>query len=135
VKQRLQDDRTRVIRAQVFAEFHQKIREREMKIAGQELEIQQLKSQIKSASCELAKSPAKPRSSLLVCANRAEKEKLQTVLSGADGDVVLDTFILGASAQIYVINLVCVRKGEWLNSETINVYVMPLCQCFFVTFL
>jgi Ulp1 family protease len=126
VKQKQQDERDRVIRAQVFAEFHQKILQKEIKIAGQELEIRELKAALSSAREGVSKSAAKSRPSLLLAVDRNERSKLQTVMSCSDGEVVLDTFISGASAQIFVMNLVCVRRGEWLNSETINVYVLMI---------
>ena len=45
-------------------------------------------------------------------------------MAGHDNDVVLDSFLANASTKIIVMNLVCLRSGDWLNSETINVYVL-----------
>jgi Ulp1 family protease len=48
------------------------------------------------------------------------------LLAQKGNDVVLDTFISGSSAKIFVDNLMCVHDGQWLNSETINVYVLMI---------
>ena len=139
VQQKLQEDHARVIRAQVFAEFHEQVRlreeklkekdeklsEKDVKIAVMEQEIKDLKLQLDQKGANV-KAAAAPRRSLLVSVQGSEKQKLADVLAGKDGDKVLDTFILGSSAQVFVMNLVCVRKGEWLNSETINVYVLMI---------
>jgi Ulp1 family protease len=55
-----------------------------------------------------------------------EQQKLMKLLGEKADEVVLDTFISGSSAKIFVSNLVCVFEGQWLNSETINVYVLMI---------
>lgn len=78
------------------------------------------------ASIELADASDKERRSLLVSVKPGEKQKLMEVLARKDDVVVIDTFISESNAQIFVVDLKCVRKGEWLNSETINVYVLMI---------
>ena len=138
-QQKLELDRARVIRAQVFAEFHEqvrlreeKLREKDEKLGEKDARIAVMEQEIKDLRLKLdqkganVKAAVAPRRSLFVGVQGGEKQKLADVLAGKDGDKVLDTFILGSSAQIFVMNLVCVRKGEWLNSETINVYVLMI---------
>ena len=55
-----------------------------------------------------------------------EQQKLMKLLGKTFDTVVLDTFITGSNAKIFVSNLVCVCEGQWLNSETINVYVLMI---------
>ena len=135
-QQKLEQDRARVIRAQVFAEFHEQVRlreeklkEKDEKLGEKDAKIAVMEQEIKDLRLKLDQKGANvkaPRRSLFVGVQGGEKQKLADVLAGKDGDKVLDTLILGSSAQIFVMNLVCVRKGEWLNSETINVYVLMI---------
>ncbi len=120
----------RLARAQVFAEFHQKMgkdgeraRTAEERVRALEKENAALLEENRGlkqraggakSSCKLLMQPT----------DAAEKELLRTRLSAHDSDVILDSMICGSSSKIYVLNLVCVRGGEWLNSETINVYVL-----------
>ena len=73
-----------------------------------------------------AVASSKVRCSLLVSLQPGERQELMKVLAQKDDYVVIDAFISGSSAKIFAFNLKCVRKGEWLNSETINVYVMMI---------
>ena len=75
---------------------------------------------------KLADAFAKASRSLFISVQGDEKNNLVEVLAGNGSDVVLDNFILGASANIFVKNLKCVRKGKWLNSDTVNVYVLMI---------
>ena len=106
-------------------EKDERLGEKDAKIAVMEQEIKDLRLQLDQKGANV-KAALAPRPSLFVSVQGGEKQKLADVLVGKDGDKVLDTFILGSSAQIFVMNLVCVRKGEWLNSETINVYVLMI---------
>ncbi len=74
----------------------------------------------------LADDSAQVRCSLLVSVQPGEKQELMEVLAKSDDDVVIDILMLGSSATILVFNLKCVRKREWLNSETINIYVLMI---------
>ena len=55
-----------------------------------------------------------------------EHQELMKILAKNIDDVVLDMKILGENATIFVVNLVCVHEEQWLNSETINVYVLMI---------
>ena len=65
----------------------------------------------------------KEKKSLLVPTTPQERRNLEFTLSGDENDVIMDLQLANASARIVVMNLTCVRSGEWLNSETINVYL------------
>ena len=80
----------------------------------------------KCKECLLAGVFTKPRRSLFVNVQLGEQQQLMKLLCKKIDDVVLDTFISGSSAKIFVSNLVCVCEGQWLNSETINVYVLMI---------
>lgn len=120
------------MRAQLFAEFHEKVREADSRISGLQQEILSLKLENEALKAAAGSSTASVsnstdyKGSLLVAVSSSDKDMLKATLSGPDNGVVMDTFISNASAKIYVINLVCVRSGEWLNSETINVYVQMI---------
>ncbi len=47
-------------------------------------------------------------------------------MAGRDDDVVLDGFLANASTRITVMDFVCLKSETWLNSETINVYVLMI---------
>ena len=65
---------------------------------------------------------SKMKRSLMVAVSDEDRENLRTALSGHEDDVIFEGF----NTTIIVMNLVCVRKDEWLNSETINVYVQMI---------
>ncbi len=121
--QRLEDDAVRVMRAQLFAEFHQKMGEKDSEAAGLRLKVSELASEIEALRAKTRKEVQK---SLLVVTTEAERSRLQKVLAQDENDVIMDVFIANASAKIIVMNLWCLRAGEWLNSETINVYVQMI---------
>jgi hypothetical protein len=80
----------------------------------------------KCKECFLAAVCDKRRCSLFVNVQLGEQQKLMKLLGEKFDAVVLDTFISGSSAKIFVSNLVCICEGQWLNSETINVYVLMI---------
>jgi Ulp1 family protease len=121
VIQKEEDESKRRIRAQLFAEFHQKISEKDSEMMGLKQEIIALK--IENEKLRRGEEK-KVRKSLLVPTSPQERGKLEEVMAGHDDDVVLDGFLANASTRITVMNLVCLRSGDWLNSETINVYVL-----------
>ena len=53
-----------------------------------------------------------------------EQSMLENTLSADQVKVIADIMICGSSAQIFVMNLMCLRSNEYLNSETINAYVL-----------
>jgi hypothetical protein len=129
VKQRLLEDATRLARAQVFAEFHQKVSKDQERARSAEERVRALEKENaalleENRGLKQRVGGAKSSKLLLQPTDAAERTLLQQRLSAHDSDVILDTMICGSSSKIYVLNLVCVRSGEWLNSETINVYVL-----------
>ena len=127
--QKLEDDAARIMRAQLFAEFHQKMREKDSEVAGLRVEVLALRSELEALRVKGRKDDVADvvvDKSLLVAMTDADRSMLRKVLAQHENDVVLDVFIANASAKIIVLNLLCIRAGEWLNSETINVYVQMI---------
>jgi Ulp1 family protease len=108
----------------VFAEFHATISEKDSKMAGLQQELRELKLENARLRQSAGTAPAeKEKKSLLVPTTPQERRNLELTLSGDENDVIMDLQLANASARIIVMNLTCVRSGEWLNSETINVYL------------
>jgi Ulp1 family protease len=129
VQQKMLEDATRLARAQLFAEYHQKVSKDEERARTAEERVRALEKEAaalreENRSLKQGGGAATSSKSLLQPTDAAEKALLKNKLSSYDSDVILDTMICGSSAKIFVLNLVCVRAGEWLNSETINVYAL-----------
>jgi Ulp1 family protease len=60
--------------------------------------------------------------SLMVAVSDQDEGKLWATLSRHEDHVIFEGF----NTTIIVMHLICVRRGEWLNSETINVYVQMI---------
>ena len=93
-------------------------------MAGLQQELRELKLENARLRQSAGAAPAeKEKKSLLVPTTPQERRNLEFTLSGDENDVIMDLQLANASARIIVMNLTCVRSGEWLNSETINVYL------------
>ena len=81
---------------------------------------------MKNATSDAHSGKAQISNSLIQPTDDTEKELLQTKFSTDGSDVILDTMICDSSCKIYVSNLQWLIEDKYLNSETINAYVLMI---------